>query len=159
MVEPGLEASYLAPSLCVIFILYSLIHLFKKYCLVPAMCQPLCQVLGIEWWARFCSCPKILPVFLFSPNSHWIISFPNRAPTFLASLLPCIHCMALNSKCACILRRGSISLWFGWNVAGNGLKVPREKNLTRYRSQMESGLRAWGKIRNEVYRWKQLTFF
>lgn len=49
----------------------------------------------------FCS-PKELLMFPFPPYSHWIMTFPNRAPTFSTSLLPCIYYMALNFKWDCI---------------------------------------------------------
>lgn len=63
-----------------VFILYPSIRLFRKHCLVPTICQPLCQALGIERWTNFYSSSKMLLMPLFSPTPTGLQLFQTEPP-------------------------------------------------------------------------------
>lgn len=72
----------------------------------------------------------------FSPDSHWITTLSKKKPTFSVSLLHCVCLLwGLEFELGTVFQEGVLSvIGVGGNVAGNGLKVPREKDLIRYRS-------------------------
>lgn len=137
-VESGFEASSVVPSPWMVFILPSFICLFRKHCLISAMCQSLCQAPGIERGTNFYFCSKILLMLLFSPTPTGLQLFQTESLVIQHRSFP-VSITWFWIWRGLYLRRGSISHWLGWKCGRKWLSGLKREGSEGIQIWMEGG--------------------